>query len=170
MTGQEPKIWTAKLSDMPVVAALFRAYLDELGVDLSFQQVAAELAGLPGPYAAPAGCILLAGARDATTGVVALKPLATPGVCELKRLYVLPKARGQGVAEHLCLALEEQARRRDYAVMKLDTLARLGPANRLYERLGYEACAPYNENPYPDILYFQKALRPAAMGSAQIGD
>src|SRR3546814_10235228 len=56
---------------------LFRS----LGIDLSFQDVAAELAELPGKYAPPRGVILIA--RDgagAALGCVALRPWSEPGV------------------------------------------------------------------------------------------
>lgn len=146
--------------DMAAVRRLFRAYLAELGVDLGFQGIEEELSDLPGPYREPGGAIVLAGSAGEPVGVAALKPVPHLGeaVAELKRLYVAPPARGSGLAEKLCLAVEEAARTRGYRLLKLDTLARLKTANALYRRLGYTRCAAYNDNPYDDILYFEKAL------------
>src|SRR5262245_34184871 len=79
--------------DHAAVAGLFREYVGSLAEDISFQGVDSELAGLPGPYAPPAGLVLLASRSDEAAGMVAFKPLE-PGVCEMKRLYVRPAFRG----------------------------------------------------------------------------
>jgi hypothetical protein len=73
-------------ADLDAARALFREYTAALDFDLDFQDIEEELAALPGPYARPEGIILLAEVDDAPAGVVALKPLDTPGVCEMKRL------------------------------------------------------------------------------------
>ena len=143
---------------LAAVAQLFRTYQQELGVDLCFQGFDAELAGLPGPYAEPTGCLLLAYQGATAVGVVALKPLEPPDVAEMKRLYVAPDARGAGLAAGLVEMLEAEARRRGYRRRKLDTLARLVGASRLYGRRGYQPTDPYTHNPEPDIRYFEKRL------------
>jgi hypothetical protein len=51
-------------TDLQTTARLFDAYASSLGIDLSYQDFAVELAILPGKYAAPAGELLLA--RDMT--------------------------------------------------------------------------------------------------------
>jgi GNAT superfamily N-acetyltransferase len=83
------------------------------------------------------------------------RPVAGGGVkrlddrtCEIKRMYVVPDARGRGVGRELLAALESLARDLDYAVARLDTGAKQPGARRMYERAGYVAVPDYNGNPY----------------------
>jgi hypothetical protein len=77
--------------DLAEVRALFREYADGVGVDLCFQGFEAELAELPGKYAAPTGRLLLAWRGTEVVGAVALRGL-DDDTCEMKRLYVRPTA------------------------------------------------------------------------------
>ena len=70
--------------ELTSAAALFRAYAKALPVDLAPQGFAAELKSLPGPYAPPAGELLLAKRGDHVLGCVGLKALAPPDVAEIK--------------------------------------------------------------------------------------
>jgi GNAT superfamily N-acetyltransferase len=84
-------------ADLEATARLFGAYAASLAIDLFYQGFAAELATLPGRYAAPAGELLLA--RDLhgePLGCVGLRPMEPQGCCEMKRLYVAPRGRGLG--------------------------------------------------------------------------
>ena len=150
--------------DVDTVRQLFTEYVDSLGIDLSFQDVATELAQLPGKYAPPHGVILLA--RDdagATPGCVALRPWPQPGVCEIKRLYVRPAARGQALGRQLAEAAIAWAARAGYARVLLDTLATMAAARQLYVALGFHAVAPYYDNPLPGTLYMALDLDPDAV-------
>lgn len=69
------------------------------------------------------------------------------GACEIKRMYVVPAARGRGVARALLHALEDEARRLGYAIARLDSGPRQPHARRLYEGEGYEEIANFNANP-----------------------
>ncbi len=67
-------------NELPTIRAMFQEYADSLGLDLEFQNFSQELADLPGKYAPPSGCILLAVVDGRPAGCVALRPLMV-GVC-----------------------------------------------------------------------------------------
>lgn len=69
------------------------------------------------------------------------------GACEIKKMYVVPAARGRGVARRLLHALQDEARRLGYAVARLDTGPRQPGARGLYESEGYVEIANFNANP-----------------------
>lgn len=149
-------------AEADTVRDLMRAYLDGLGIDLDFQGVEAELADLPGHYRAPLGAVLLArgaadGADGAVAGMVAMRPLA-PGLAEMKRLYIRPRFRGQGLGQHLVTAIIAAARAAGHRAMRLDTLADMGPALAAYRRAGFRPTGNYNANPLPDARHFELQL------------
>jgi ribosomal protein S18 acetylase RimI-like enzyme len=124
---------------------LFRSYADEfadsIAESLCFQGFEAELAGLPGRYAPPSGCLLLAMDGDAPAGCVALRDLGG-GTCEMKRLYVAPGFRGRGVGRLLVEELVRRAERSGYRRMLLDTLPEMAGALALYRAFGFVETAP----------------------------
>jgi ribosomal protein S18 acetylase RimI-like enzyme len=139
--------------DLAEAAALFRAYAASLPVDLGYQDFEAEVAGLPGKYAAPAGELLLARDVDgAVLGCVALRPL-DEGSCEMKRLFLKPVVRGSGLGRALAEAIVDVARARGYRELRLDTLPDMGAAIALYGQLGFRRTAPYYA-PTPDGTIF----------------
>ena len=77
----------------------------------------------------------------------ALKRLE-PGVAEIKRMYVLPGARGRGLARRLLAAIEDTARELGYERVQLDTGASQPHARALYESAGYRDRPDYNDNPF----------------------
>ena len=137
------------------VRALFLEYARELGFSLCFQGFDDELARLPGAYAPPRGALLLAPSQ----GCVALRPLDATAA-EMKRLYVRPSARGQGVGRALAQAVIDEARALGYCRMVLDTVAgTMDSAIALYRALGFREIAPYYQNPLPGALYLELDLR-----------
>lgn len=147
---------------MAAVAALFREYADSLGVDLSYQGFDAELQSLPGPYAPPAGVMLLATfPTGEPLGCVAVRPLPEDGVCEMKRLYARPGARGNGIGQALAVSAIKAATVAGYRTMRLDTLPGMEVAQELYRRLGFEVTQAYYTTPMAGTIFMRKTLQPA---------
>jgi len=140
---------------------ILREYARSLEIDLCFQNFEAELAELPGEYAAPAGQLLLAhvdGALAGCGGLRALPDADYANACEMKRLYVRPAFRRFGLGRVLAEALLDEARRAGYSVMLLDTLDEMESARELYASLGFEEVAPYYFNPIPGAHYLKVDL------------
>ncbi len=147
-------------ADMACVRELFREYQEWLGVDLCFQGFDAELAGLPGGYAAPRGRLYLVFEKSTggLAGCVGLRPLSAE-LCEMKRLYVRDAWRGKGLGRALAELLVNEAKAIGYAEMCLDTLAHLHAARALYADMGFRETDPYYENPLQGVTYMSFDLR-----------
>ncbi|HEY0877006.1 MAG TPA: GNAT family N-acetyltransferase [Zeimonas sp.] len=143
--------------DGPVVRELFVEYAQGLGFDLGFQDFEAELGALPGKYAAPAGCVLLAWRDSEAIGCVALRPVQGE-TCEMKRLYVRPGARGARLGRRLAERVCDEARAAGYTRICLDTVSTMHEARRLYEALGFEPVEPYVFNPIPGAMFLGRRL------------
>jgi putative acetyltransferase len=140
---------------------IFREYADSLAIDLCFQNFDAELAGLPGEYAAPDGALLLAYADDELAGCVAMRRLSDvdhANACEMKRLFVRRAFRRFGLGRVLAQAVMERAAGAGYSAMLLDTLDEMESARELYASLGFEEVAPYYYNPIAGAHYLKAPL------------
>ena len=143
--------------DLPAIRELLREYAGSLGFRLDFQDFDRELADLPGAYAPPAGALLLARVDGDAAGCVALRPLE-PGICELKRLFVRPEHRGLGLGRLLATAMLEEALRRGYRRIRLDTTPGMESAQALYVQLGFRDIAPYTTNPVAGTRFLELVL------------
>jgi GNAT superfamily N-acetyltransferase len=119
--------------------ALIDSYFDEE----AFEK---ELAMLPGAYAPPRGCLLLAYSDQKPAGCVALKEI-DKDTCEMKRMFVYSKFHGKGVGVALTARIIEEARRIGYSTIKLDTSIRQREAQELYSKMGFVQTGPYYEMP-----------------------
>jgi len=153
-----------------IARELFREYAAGLNLDLCFQNFDQEVTGLPGNYAPPAGRLLLAIEGGQVAGCIALRSLNTEcqkpdreggrvSDCEMKRLYIRPEFRGQGLGRNLVTTLIDAARELGYKRMLLDTLpGKMDGAIALYRSLGFSEIAAYYNNPVKGALFMELAL------------
>ncbi len=145
------------IDELEQVREIFIEYADFLQVDLCFQDFEKELQTLHQVYCLPLGCIILAKEDNQVMGCIALKPIGE-GICEMKRLYVRPAARGNGLGQQLVEELIIFAKNAGYKTMKLDTITSLKEAIKLYRSQGFVETEAYVYNPLPEVLYFELTL------------
>jgi GNAT superfamily N-acetyltransferase len=112
----------------------------------------------PGQFAPPGGAFLVGydgEGRPVCGG--GLKRLGDD-VVEIKRMYVMPEARGKGLARALLAALENTARNLGYTRARLDTGPMQPHAERLYRDAGYIEIENFNANPEASF-WGEKSLR-----------
>jgi DNA-binding MarR family transcriptional regulator/GNAT superfamily N-acetyltransferase len=107
--------------------------------------------------APPAGYLMVARRDGAPVGCGALKRL-TQDIGEIKRVWVAPHVRGEGIASRLMDELEALAREAGFRAVRLDTNKTLTEACALYRNRGYREIQRYNENPYAHH-WFEKRLK-----------
>jgi putative acetyltransferase len=134
----------ASASEVRDVQDLFREYTawaftltaDAVEVPPTFDGFEAELASLPGIFAPPTGCLLLATVDGRAAGCIALKS-HDAATAELKRLYVSPTFRGQAIGQRLVAALIAQAREAGYRRIVLDSDLSMTRAHEIYLAGGF---------------------------------
>ncbi|MBR1385171.1 MAG: GNAT family N-acetyltransferase [Ruminococcus sp.] len=139
------------------VKELIIEYTNSLGRDLSFQNLDSELKNIAEKYTAPNGEILVAVENGNVYGMVCYHKHSNDR-CEMKRLYVRPAARGMHIGEKLVEEIIKRAKAAGYIEMVLDTIEPLKKAISLYEKMGFERCEPYYNNPMDDVIYMKKYL------------
>jgi GNAT superfamily N-acetyltransferase len=134
-------------ADRPPAADLIAAMVAEMAILYGPIDVPGMPTATPGDFAPPHGTFLV-GFDDAGTPVCAggVKRL-DDHAAEIKRMYVVPAARGRGLARVLLGALEDAARAIGYGTVRLDTGALQPHAQALYASAGYRPIGNFNANP-----------------------
>ena len=147
--------------EVDAVRDLFAAYASSLPVNLDYQDFGSEVSDLPGKYAPPKGEILVAwdALTDQPVACIGLRPLADGVTCEMKRLYVVPKARSFGLGKLLTKAIIQVAKDRGYGSLRLDTLPTMATAASLYERLGFHRIEAYYAPTPPGTIFMELNLK-----------
>jgi putative acetyltransferase len=85
--------------------------------------------------------------------------LVPDGSAELKRLFVMTEARGNGIGRSIVMALEHAAAGEQVRLIQLETGVKSDEALRLYRRLGYIERGPFgNYGPDPLSIFMEKFL------------
>jgi putative acetyltransferase len=136
----EATIRRIRPDDDPVVEQVLIEVLREFGVTgQGFSDQDEELAAMSSAYEAPVAAYFVAKLDGEIVGGAGVGPLlgAEPHVCELRKMYLLPAARGRGIGRTLLEACLDAARQAGYQDCYLETLAQMDRARDLYESFGF---------------------------------
>lgn len=125
-----------------------------------YQALEEELKALAKKYGPPQGRTLLAVLDGEVVGGGAWRRTSDT-ICEMKRVFVVDKAKGRGVGRQLVEALIASARADGFSRMQLDTGNRLTEAITMYSSMGFEACPPYSTYPeklMPFLVFMEKRI------------
>ena len=150
-------------ADHAAVLAIFTEFVNSPTVNLEHQGYAEEFAKFPGKYAPPHGRLLLGIDGERVLGCVALRRV-DERICEMKRLYVRPAARGMALGRRLVEAIVSEARSAGYAEIRLDVLAEFEAARGIYRAMGFVEAEPVSHNPLPGTAFL--GLRLITQGTA----
>ena len=118
------------------------------------------------------GRLYLAELNGVPVGTGGLK-ITTPDFAEIKRMFVLPAARGLGISRVLVSRLIEDAASCGYERVRLDTMAFMATAQALYRSLGFVAVDPYDQSESVragitnDAVYLELMISPGAAPGAE---
>jgi GNAT superfamily N-acetyltransferase len=140
----------------PPASDLLAAMVDEMEPLYGRIDVPHAPSATPADFAPPGGSFLV-GYEDGTPVCVGGIKRLDDEACEIKRMFVVPQARGRGLAKELLVALEDAARALGYTVAKLDTGPEQPHAERMYRAAGYEETDNFNANPFASF-WGQKRL------------
>ena len=141
-----------------VIRKLFLEYARSLEIDLDFQDFETELKTLPGKYQPPDGALILALVEGKEAGCIALRKISKD-ICEMKRLYVRDEYRGLGLGKKLVGMIIDEAVKKNYQYMRLDTLPTMKSAQSLYLSFGFYDIESYVYNPIQGTRFMELKLR-----------
>ncbi|MBF0135887.1 MAG: GNAT family N-acetyltransferase [Magnetococcus sp. DMHC-1] len=124
------------------VRDLFAEYVQTVNCGCCLVGFEREMEGLPRGYEPPLGYLFLATAPDGSAvGCVGIRRFK-PGIAVMKRLFVRPEWRRQGVGRHLVTRANDWARQAGYQRMHLETADTMVEARALYRTMGFQDLPP----------------------------
>lgn len=134
-------------ADRPPAADLIAAMVAEMATLYGPIDVPGMPSATPADFAPPHGTFLVGFDDDCAPVCAGGVKRLDDDAAEIKRMYVVPAARGRGLARILLAALEGAALDLGYDTARLDTGARQPHAQALYESAGYRTIGNFNANP-----------------------
>jgi putative acetyltransferase len=143
-------------ADYQAVRTLIESVLTEFGFTFALGGLQQDLNEISARYGTQRAGFWIAEAAGTLVGTVAIRPKAER-TCELKRLYLAPQWRGQGLGQTLYAHAESFARQAGYERIWLDSSRRFGSAHRLYERNGFVLLERL-DNDWEDNVYEKRLM------------
>lgn len=139
--------------------------LQEYGVSFDIAEILERNMQELSMFMPPSGRLLLGTLDGKPAGIVFLKPVGE-GCAEIKRMYVRPFARKEGLGRALLTRLLDEAACLGYHCIRLDSARFMVEAHRLYRALGFHEISPYAGSEIPpeyqsNWVFMEKELDPA---------
>lgn len=135
-------------ADIDAVRGLMREFNRWVMVEIAetdnpsiFAEFELELAGLPGRYGPPSGCLVLARLHGDPAGCVAFYAHDAITV-EIKRMFVPARARGHRIGDQMMGLLLAHARAAGYRQALLSSHHSMHAAHAIYHRAGFRDVPP----------------------------
>lgn len=145
----EPLIRPIRPGDDPAMAAIIREVMTSFGArGPGFAINDREVDAMSANYRGTRTVFFVVEERGRILGGGGIAPLAgsEADVCELRKMYFLPEARGRGIGEQLLRRCLDAARERGYRRCYLETLTGMDAAMKLYRKLGFRPlCGPLGD-------------------------
>lgn len=130
-------IRAATREDQDVIISLVTQVLSEFGHEPEFDGADADLLDIKTTYFGNGGFFNVAlDGDDHLLGTFGVYPVGQ-SICKLRKMYLLPHARGSGLGKQMLEHAIAEARKRGFGTMILETMAVMKDAIRLYERQGF---------------------------------
>ncbi len=145
LSNRTPSIRPIAAADDAAIAAIIREVMPEFGATgCGFAISDPEVDWMSRAYAEPRSAYFVveridADGRSSVEGGGGIAPLVggNETVCELRKMYFLPSARGLGAGAALMTRCLDAARGFGFTQCYLETLTGMDAAMRLYERTGF---------------------------------
>lgn len=135
-----PTIRDVRPEDDPQLANLIKLVMTEIGACGDGYSINdPEVQAMSQNYSPPRAGYLVLAKGEEVLGGGGFAPLtdAPANVCELRKMYFLPAARGLGMAQQMLDLILDRARAAEYTRMYLETIESADKARALYERNGF---------------------------------
>lgn len=159
VSGEYAFIKATETSEFTAAKELFIEYAKKLDFDLCFQNFDYELNDLNIMYNKPDGGLILI--KESLTG----KYVGCAGIrkienriSELKRMFIQECHRHKGLGKQLLNQSINLARELGYEKIRLDTVAKMVSAIKLYRAKGFTEIDAYTYNPRSDVIFFELEL------------
>jgi putative acetyltransferase len=127
----------SRSEDTAAVHAIVESVLREYGLEFDASNTDTDLADIPANYGERGGAFqVIESPEGAIVGCGGLFRI-TADIVELRKMYLLPEARGRGLGKKLLTQLLAEARRLGYKRIILETNSRLQEAIVLYQSFGF---------------------------------
>lgn len=150
----EINVRLATNQDRERITALVFGILAEYGLQPDVESSESDLKDIEETYLKSGGIFeLIEDKRGNLLGTIGLCPL-DESTCKLRKMYLVPEARGRGLGRHMLERAIDHAKRLGFEIIILETVSVMKEAIRLYTRRGFQPIRQESVSPRCDQVYF----------------